>query len=273
MILLDTTDHYQDAINLIGSVESSPQEKSVVVLSMKDIFSEKVKITKYNRAASEKAADYVSMMVPYNQAEEARAHPQAQQPQWLGGIEKMAGEIEKKGVSKGSAYLVLAEKELKNAVDKTQKAASKRSTKQAAESSPQNATRQRDPQPKQPANIHGPASASMANIQKSAAAELHGIIKSAPSSSVSVGTEKPPGSGTLLPALPVAEQVLELDKISAGLDGNVFNKEQLKIISDEVSDLARSAKARENREAQGPLVQLRDQKLDSVLERLRKIGA
>ena len=277
---MDSADHYQNAVNLISVVESSPQERPVVVLNSGEIFSEEVKIRKYNREESEGAANYVSLIVPYNSAEEAKARPPLQQ-QWMGGIGKVAGAIEKGGASKTGAYFVLAEKEFKKAVGSAQGMIPKKTVKAVAkkEAAPapaaailsQPQVQQRDavtrpPAPKSPDR----STPDLSKTHKDAAVELHAVVPSTAPAEINV---KPAGTGAVLPTLPLAEQISELDKISMGLDGNVFNKEQLKIISDEVASLSKIVMVSEKGPMPGGLVQLRNQKLRSVTEKLQKIGA
>jgi hypothetical protein len=69
--------------------------------------------------------------------------------------------------------------------------------------------------------------------------------------------------------LSVPEQIDELEKIGLGLDSNIFNKEQMRVIVEEVVGLKR--KLMRNRVALGSqteLEALRDQRLSAVLEKL-----
>ncbi|MEM3839152.1 MAG: hypothetical protein QXF01_01060 [Candidatus Micrarchaeaceae archaeon] len=74
----------------------------------------------------------------------------------------------------------------------------------------------------------------------------------------------------VMPQLSLPDQIAELDRILAGLDANIFNGDQLKLIIMEVKALRESIK-KENVRQDGNLAAIRNQKLKLVEERL-KIG-
>ena len=71
----------------------------------------------------------------------------------------------------------------------------------------------------------------------------------------------------VLPGLPIRDQINELEKISLGIDRKAFDSEQMDIIRDEVSGLARRRKAPAD-DAQKKLAQIRDDRLKEVAAKL-----
>ena len=77
----------------------------------------------------------------------------------------------------------------------------------------------------------------------------------------------------VLANLSLNDQISELEKISEGIDSGVFTKEQLDTIRDEVNKLYAASKGgAENDAAKGPLISLRDRRLNDVRGKLREAG-
>jgi hypothetical protein len=76
----------------------------------------------------------------------------------------------------------------------------------------------------------------------------------------------------VLPTLSLQDQISELEKISEGLDEQVFSDEQLKIIKDEVyglRDRIKGEKISATDEFQKSLINLRNQKINEVIKKLK----
>ncbi|MFP3278036.1 MAG: hypothetical protein RXO43_02370 [Candidatus Micrarchaeota archaeon] len=85
-------------------------------------------------------------------------------------------------------------------------------------------------------------------------------------------TERIKGEKLVLPTLSLQDQISELEKISEGLDEQVFSDEQLKIIKDEVyglRDKVKSEKISIADEFQKSLIDLRNQKINEVIKKLK----
>ncbi len=76
--------------------------------------------------------------------------------------------------------------------------------------------------------------------------------------------------GAVLPSLSLPDQITELEKIGEGLDANVFNSEQLKVIRMELGALEESAGS--GGSAGGGLDALREQRMSEVKRRLAEHG-
>ncbi|MFP3215241.1 MAG: hypothetical protein RXR32_01670 [Candidatus Micrarchaeota archaeon] len=85
-------------------------------------------------------------------------------------------------------------------------------------------------------------------------------------------TERIKGEKLVLPTLSLQDQISELEKISEGLDEQVFSDEQLKIIKDEVyglKDKIKGEKISAADEFQKSLINLRNQKINEVIKKLK----
>jgi len=85
-------------------------------------------------------------------------------------------------------------------------------------------------------------------------------------------TERIKGEKLVLPTLSLQDQISELEKISEGLDEQVFSDEQLKIIKDEVyglRDKIKGEKISAADEFQKSLINLRNQKINEVIKKLK----
>jgi len=85
-------------------------------------------------------------------------------------------------------------------------------------------------------------------------------------------TERIKGEKLVLPSLSLQDQISELEKISEGLDEQVFSDEQLKIIKEEVyglMDKIKGEKISAADEFQKSLIDLRNQKINEVIKKLK----
>ena len=85
-------------------------------------------------------------------------------------------------------------------------------------------------------------------------------------------TERIKGEKLVLPSLSLQDQISELEKISEGLDEQVFSDEQLKIIKEEVyglMDKIKGEKISTADEFQKSLIDLRNQKINEVIKKLK----
>ena len=73
--------------------------------------------------------------------------------------------------------------------------------------------------------------------------------------------------GLVLPNLPLADQVSELERIIEGLNENIFNTEQMSIISDELTGLQQVSQSTnaKGEDISKSLLQLRDNRLDAAV--------
>ncbi len=78
----------------------------------------------------------------------------------------------------------------------------------------------------------------------------------------------------ILPTLSIQDQISDLEKMSEGIDENVFNKEQLDIIKLEVEGMNNRLKYEKqppNDEFQKSLIALRNKRLQEVLDKLKTL--
>ncbi|MGC8699430.1 MAG: hypothetical protein ACP5RK_00275 [Candidatus Micrarchaeia archaeon] len=80
------------------------------------------------------------------------------------------------------------------------------------------------------------------------------------------------GEKLVLPTLSLQDQISELEKISEGIDENVFTEEQMKIVKEEVTglkDKVKMEKTAPTDEFQKSLISLRNQKIEEVLGKIK----
>jgi hypothetical protein len=79
------------------------------------------------------------------------------------------------------------------------------------------------------------------------------------------------GGKFILPTLSLQDQISELEKISEGIDEQVFSEEQMKIIKEEVRGLEEKLKTEKisvSDEFQKSLIALRNQRLNEVIKKI-----
>ncbi len=103
---------------------------------------------------------------------------------------------------------------------------------------------------------------------EAAAGELGAAMSSA-GRSIEEMREKKATEKLVLPNLSIQDQIGELEKISLGLDGNIFTKDQLDIIIQEVKGLSHK-KVMPKGDFDKELVELRDKRLKEVMDKLKK---
>ncbi len=102
-----------------------------------------------------------------------------------------------------------------------------------------------------------------------AAKELRSLISGRARKNAPAEAARQSNDEMVMPSLSLPDQIAELDRIAMGLDSNIFNNEQLKLIRLEVTALMGSSKSEKRDEKiDMGLVSLRDQKLKSVGSRL-----
>jgi hypothetical protein len=231
--MLDKDLDYNDAVNLVADVDNSPQPNKIVVLSIKKVLSEGTMIKQYHGEEAEKRIDAVSMLVPYNPEEMKNAkHAPEALP-----------------TEKSSGFGRFGKRK---AAQPQQPAAPQQELPSASQ------------QPK--SRAPGP----LDTFAENASRELKRIVPEKPKheeSAQAVGA-----SEMVMPTLSLPDQITELDRIDTGLNGNVFNNEQLKLISMEVKALRESSAKEKDMKIDGNLVAIRDQKLKAVGKRLGQTG-
>lgn len=84
-------------------------------------------------------------------------------------------------------------------------------------------------------------------------------------------TQKIKGEKLILPTLSLQDQISELEKISEGIDEDVFTEEQMKIIKEEVNGLRDKIMLEKSTpidEFQRSLIALRNQKVEEVFKKI-----
>lgn len=278
---MDNNEEYQRSIDLISQVESARQEARVIILDMKDVFSSRVNMRIYSEKEAFDTIEDVASLVPFGGAEEGKAP--SKRPRMASRIEEGAG-------AAAGTYISAAEKRFKDAVGKGAEVRERlkarlderkqQKEKGAAQQKPRAAEEVRIPpaarQQQAPAQQRPAAEQARPKKEevKKAAEELHTIVPQTRETREAATPKQMPAqeeNDLVLPRLTIPEQITELEKIALGLDRNVFNSEQLKVVKDEVEGLARSARGRDHAQGQqGALVALRDKKLKAALDRLRQ---
>jgi len=101
--------------------------------------------------------------------------------------------------------------------------------------------------------------------------EIVGSVGKEFEKSIKRETQRIKGEKLILPTLSLQDQISELEKISEGIDENVFNEEQRKIIKIEVrglKDKIKNEKIMPSDELQRSLVALRNQKVEEVIKKI-----
>ncbi len=130
-----------------------------------------------------------------------------------------------------------------------------------------NAAEQMAPQPQAQRSAQAPAAKSAGGLS-AAAAELREAVSHIESSVGSI-REKRSTEKLVLPNLSLSDQLNELEKINLGIDGSIFNAEQLEIIKTEIKGLAKTAlKHKQPPADQKDMMELRDKRLKEVLIKL-----
>ncbi len=75
--------------------------------------------------------------------------------------------------------------------------------------------------------------------------------------------------GSVLVSLSLQDQIAELERISLGLDENVFNRDRLRIIEKETKSLRTFSMARNTHENKSDLEVLRNKRLQEVMDKLK----
>ncbi|MCL5420017.1 MAG: hypothetical protein M1354_04040 [Candidatus Marsarchaeota archaeon] len=268
---------YQAAITTISQIGSPATEAVVVVLKSKDILSSSIKRSVYGEDQARAAIDAASAMVPYNPEETNGAGSAAAPPGRITGLERSVIKLEREAMR--NRYMATAEKDFKSI---SSMIAGKVGAGMAVKGGSAAAAR---PQPSAPAigpsrpsQTSEPASTQqsgrkLAGIAALAAKELHSIIPKGRSAASAGEEERPYRGGSVLPSLPLAEQVAELERISAGLDSNRFDKEHLEIIRGEIAALMAGTERKGSaQQAQPELLALRNRHLRTIAERLGKVA-
>jgi hypothetical protein len=109
---------------------------------------------------------------------------------------------------------------------------------------------------------------------KKAAKDMHGIVNSldkgtSPAPALAVVSES--SKTLILPELSIQDQINELEKLSIGVDANIFDRSQLAIISTEINGLKDSITGEKKpvEEFQKNLIDLRDKRLSEVISKLK----
>ncbi len=297
---MDEPDAYQNVVNEISELDSGQEQARIVTLSMQDIFAEGIQVKKYSYDEAVNTINNLWQSAPSGMTEEQRYSQKLAGPIRVADITWISKRIEK-GRKGGPLAALRADLDAREAKkEAAKKAAEEEKAKRRAlkkkqtekvqapqieEFKPEEPTQPEPVKQAAPQQIPQEPAPQQQNVApqvkqnvfesdiKNAAEEIN---KTAPkgnwfmdqiTSHISWKNEQ----DLVLLNLSVPEQIDELEKIGLGLENNIFNKEQMRIIVEEVVSLKR--KLMRNRVAVGSqteLEALRDQRLNAVLEKLGK---
>ncbi len=238
MLLLINELGYDDAISLVADVEGTSQPNKVIVLSVKQALKERVDISQYDGREAGRIIDRVEGLVPMgpmNDMQDAKQEAPARKGLFSKGAKAMAS-----GEGKPMKPANHPSVSINTGTATTQAPRIKNILDTYAESAAKE-LRKAVPQKARPQN-------DVAQAQKST---THGMV---------------------MPSLSLADQIAELDRIGLGLDGNVFNSEQLKLIGMELKALKISSMNENGAKTDANLVAIRDKKLKEVEGKLGNRG-
>lgn len=255
---------YDDAIGIVADIEGSAQQGKAITLSVKNAFKERADVKQYDGMEAEEAVERAALLVPFSPSDEAKQDTPAGR-----GIETLSG-FAKSIFADKNRYMATAEKNISQAQPAS--ALPQQVQAQQTASVVQQQPAAPNPQPAGmqavPAHSDKPVPSALDRYAESAASELRRIIPSRARKQERKEEQK--SDQMVMPSLSLPDQISELERIEAGLDGNVFNSEQLKLISIEVKALKASSKGEKGTTADSSLVAIRDQKLKLIGDELAK---
>ncbi len=245
---------YEEAINEVSAIEASALPNRVVVLKVKEALSERVAIRTYGQKDALRTIELAGSIVPYNAADEVKPVKQEKRSHGLGLGGLFGGR---------SRRPVTAEKEFKPGENVQMMAKGSRAVGST--------TVQLQPST-QPSYMRVPSAGGMGTMEHdagNAGKELRSILSGRIGSRNATQDISANAEDMIMPSLAVPDQIAELERIELGLDGNVFNNEQLKLIRMEIQSLKANMKGEKSAQGEvGSLLSVRDQKLRSVETKL-----
>ena len=229
---------YDDAISLVADIEGTSQPSKVIVLSIKQALKERVDISQYEGREAGRIIDRVEGLAPMGPTDDmpdAKQEAPARNGLFSKGAKAIASRRGKLMNPTGHPPVSINTGAATTQPPKIRNildAYAESAAKELRKAVPQKARQQND----------------VAQAQKST---THGMV---------------------MPSLSLADQIAELDRIGLGLDGNVFNSEQLKLIGMELKALKISSMNEDVAKTDANLVAIRDKKLKEAEGRLGNRG-